>query len=615
MDSYVTNKIIIKSASIIGFVFIILSLIIIGLTPKASGYELSIYDAYPWYFWFFIIMTVFLGQIIILKDAFSVQSDKHKRLWILGFVVIIFPILILLLLPFFRGYPLYNRFDTLEHIGYIRNIIDVGRINQENVYPNLHILTAFLTNISNCNVDDIVNFIPLFFFFIFPVSLYIFYRIIFDNQRQILLALVLVSSVLLFGSLGIYLAPYLQSFFLLPLILFLYFKIQSQKNILIFVALIFILVISFTIYHPLNSLLSILCFFIFWVVLNFYEKINRKNKSEKSRKINNQRVTYIVLFSIVIYIAWYFSFSIMIINFNKIFLSILTSGTASFFNTQIDTLSNYDVNIQDLIKTAIYTYGTYLIISLMSFFSIIYILIHRFRTKGKKPISILHSYSILCFLFFGALSAGAFFGDFIVGWGRFMHWGIFFSFILISLVFSVLLTHSTFVDTSIKKSRKFFTSIIICIILISLVFLSVSTFFYSPNQLTPNLQVTNMEWVGTKWFFNHRNEQISIDQLGIPLITFSDAIYGIGKNTYNVPNSGTIPLDHFGYNNHSTLAEIYKDNKYLIITQLGRISYPGLYPDYKDYWRFNQNDFNRLSNDSTVIKMYSNGDFGAFLTR
>jgi hypothetical protein len=123
-----------------------------------------------------------------------------------------------------------------------------------------------------------------------------------------------------------------------------------------------------------------------------------------------------------------------------------------------------------------------------------------------------------------------------------------------------------------------------------------------------------MEWIGTKWFFDHRNEQISIEQLGIPLLTFSDAVYGIGKKTSNVPKSDAIPLDHFGYTTNSTLAEVYKDDTYLIITQLGRLYYPGLYPDYKAYWRFNQNDFDRLIVDSTVMKIYNNGELDVWKT-
>lgn len=609
----ITHERTIKILSIIALFFLILPLAIIATTPPARGYEISIYDAYPWYFWFFIILTILLGQIIIFKDAFSVQSDTHKRLWILGLVVIILPIIILLLLPYFRGYPIYNRYDTLYHIGYIRNIMDFGRINQENIYPNLHILIAFITNVCNCNIEDIVNFFPLFFFFIFPISLYIFYRTIFDNQRQILLALIFISSFLLFGSFSIYLAQYLQSFFLLPLILFLFFKIERRQNILFFFVLLFILIFSITIFHPLNSLLLILCFFIFLAVLYFYEKINRKNKSEKSNKINKQRIMYIILFSIVIYIAWYFSYSWIIKDFYKIFLSILVGGTTSFFKTQLDILGSHNVNILDLIKMAIYIYGKYLIIGFLSFISIIYIFIHRFRNKEKKLISILYSFSVLCFLLFGVLAAGAFFTNFIVNWDRFMHWAVFFSFILISLVFSVLLSNSKFVHISIKKSRIVFKSIIMFIILIFLVFLSVFTFFLSPNVLHENIQVTYTEWVGSKWFFDYRNEQFLIDQLGIPLITFSNAISGIQKNIYNIPDIDSVPVNHFGFTTNSTLNEIYKDNKYLIITQLGKIYYPSLYLNYREYWRFTENDFSMLLNDSSVTKVYSNSGFDVLL--
>ena len=42
-----------KIISIICFAFILIALFVIAKSPPASGYEISIYDAYPWYFWFF----------------------------------------------------------------------------------------------------------------------------------------------------------------------------------------------------------------------------------------------------------------------------------------------------------------------------------------------------------------------------------------------------------------------------------------------------------------------------------------------------------------------------------------------------------------------------------
>lgn len=611
--SYKKNN---KIIAIFSYLFFIPVLFIIATTPAASGYEISIYDAYPLFFWLILLVTIFLGQIIIFKDACSVQTDKPKRLWIVGFSIIIFSVTILLLLPFFRGYSTFGRGDHLFHLGVVKNIIDSGHIEQQNFYPNLHILTTSLVLICKCGVIDMANFLPRVFFFIFPVSLYIFYKSIFKNRKEIVFALLLCSSFLFFGSAGNYLAQYNLLFFLLPLILFLFFSIMMKQIIFGFSLLFIIFISSFIVYHPLSSLLLIFVFLILGLILYYDKKFSLKNIDVISNKFCLKKVRDLILISVVIFIAWYFTFSSILLFYKELFFSIFYEVGTSPFSTQLSQVGQYTIMIFDMIKIGFYTYGNYLIIILLSFFSILYMLIRKYRNKQNKKITTLYLFSVLCFLFFGILSAGAFFSDFIVGWGRFIQWSIFFSFILISLVFSgILLPNKTFVHTYIKKSSKLIASLIICIILISIVFLSIFTFFYAPNRLAPNQQVTNMELTGTRWFFDYRNDQYEIETLGYTLARFSQFIYGSRNNIDNARynNYITIP-DHFSYNSSETLGTFYNDNRYLIITRFGKNFYPEIYPNYSQYWRFKQNDFDKLSNDYTLMKMYSNGDFDLFLT-
>lgn len=151
----------------------------------------------------------------------------------------------------------------------------------------------------------------------------------------------------------------------------------------------------------------------------------------------------------------------------------------------------------------------------------------------------------------------------------------------------------------------------------SLTFLSIFTFYYSTVNGDVNLQVTNMDWEGTEWIFDHKNKQIMTDELGISQWRFYSAIYGIKE--YNLIKSvGQViksPPDHFSYNNKTSLGAYYNESRYLIITSLGRIFYPEAYPDYKKYWRFSPKDFDKLESDDTVMKIYTNGDFDAFFIK
>jgi len=116
MMNIIKSDIFEKILAIIAFLFNILSLIIIVKTPPASIYEISIYNAYPWYFWFFILTGIFLGQLIIFVNVYYRSSEKNHKGWQLGLLAILIPIFILLFLPIIRGYVTFDKSDQFTHI-------------------------------------------------------------------------------------------------------------------------------------------------------------------------------------------------------------------------------------------------------------------------------------------------------------------------------------------------------------------------------------------------------------------------------------------------------------------------------------------------------------------
>jgi len=148
----------IKVTAIIAFTFIVLILMIIVKTPPASGYEISIYNVYPWYLWVFVITSIFLGQMILLSGATA--SKKNDNYWVIGFLGILITNTILLFMPFIRGYTMYGRGDVLTHIGYIKDILNTASIGTNNYYPIEHILTAIMSYTTNISVGHAVNIIP-----------------------------------------------------------------------------------------------------------------------------------------------------------------------------------------------------------------------------------------------------------------------------------------------------------------------------------------------------------------------------------------------------------------------------------------------------------------------
>jgi len=615
--SFIKSDIYEKVLAIIAFSFIILLLIIIIKTPPAFNYEISMYGAYPWYFWFLMLATVFIGQLIIFKVIFYKSSEKQYKGLLLGVIAILIPIIILLVLPIIRGYPTYGRGDHLSHIGEIKDIIQFGNIGQDNFYPNSHILTASSILVTGSGVITIVNFITRFFFILSPISIYLFFKIIFRKKNEMELALIFATSFLFFGTLCNYFAPFYQSFLLMLIILYLYFKRGSLKDNISFSILFIIIFISINFYHPLNSLLLIFILLFLAIVLYLSPKIKRVNLIEVPEKPLKEKSFNIVLFSTLVFFTWYFSFSSIVGSFYHVFSSIFYGTGGSFFESQVTAVVSYSPKLFDTLKMIVYNYGLLLIIDSLSLFSLIYVFIMRQRNKQSYKLRFCFVFSGIFFLVFSVLLAGSIFTDFIVGWNRFMLWLTIFSIILITSAFYSLLSDSKKRNTVNKPFKKLVTTTTVYVILISLTFLSIFTFYNSPLTGDQNLQVSNTEWEGAEWIINYNDKQILIEDLGIFQGRFYSAILGIKEYNLIKPVGGIFksPPDHFNYNNKTSLGEYYNGSRYMILTHLIKIIYPEVYPEYKRLWRFTPDDFNQLQNDNAVSRLYDNGGFEAYLVK
>jgi hypothetical protein len=609
--------IVLKTIMIIAFLCIILALIIIIITPPAAGYEISIYNAFPWYLWLLIIVSIFLGQMIVFIDIFYNSPEENNRMWFIGIIAIMIPVIILLFLTYIRGYPIYGRGDHLTHIGWIKGIIDTGTIQKSNFYPDMHILAASLTEICGCNVYDTANFMPRFFFFLSPISLYLFLKIIFNKKNEIKLAIVLFSSVLFFAAFATYFAQYYQSFLFTPLILYLYFKRGISKNVFAFSILFIILIVSYNFYHPINSLLLTFVFLIILFILYLLPRMMSEDYKINFVKtlIKDKSLNALLIISLLFFL-WYFSFSYIIGSFYQVFSSIFYNTDVSFIQSQVSIVNTYKPQMIDLLRLLILNYGVFLIITLISFVYLLYFLLYtiikRYRDKQRFKFTFNFLFFGLAFLLFSFISAAGILANLIVGWQRFAGWAYFFSIAFISPAIYIIIMNNKIRIGFFKFYTKTFKIVILSIILISLVVISTISLYRSPINGDTNLQVTAMELKGMEWILHHRNNKIFMDQLGIDQQRYSDAIYTYNLSLSEIIRKNVVVPDHFTYNNKTSLGLYYKENRYLMIAKLGKIFYPEMYPNYKNHWRFNPEDFDKLQSDNAEIKIYVNGDFEAY---
>ncbi len=353
--------------SFLSFMFIILFLLITLRVPSSNGYEFSIYDRYPWYFWVLIFLSYVTGYMAIIKESIHINHNTNKY-WIFGFIAILLVDLYLLFLPtLVRGYVVYGRGDVLSHIGYVKDILSYNFLMTYNIYPIEHVSVAILCLISNLRVESIVRIYPQILSFLNILFLIALIKLIFGNKREFLLAFVC-ASILFYGNSYFFFAPTWQAFYILPLIIFIFYKlITSKKLILEFIIISLLVSFIYDLYHPINTIFLII---IICSLICIYCWLHLANLRFSTDILKH----FILINSITIW-TWYISFPRIDQSLKEMFFGIRTST----FQQYATLISYSNPRIQDLITVIIYRYGCYISVSLLTSILLVYM-----YTKNKK---------------------------------------------------------------------------------------------------------------------------------------------------------------------------------------------------------------------------------------
>ena len=607
----------IKILSIFAFSLLVLSLLIIIVTPTAKNYEINIYNVYPWYFWMFMVLSTFAGTLILLQSYISKLKNNY---WILGFAAILMSNFILLTLPTIRNYIVFGRGDILTHIGWMKNIVLSGSFGTD-MYPNIHVLGTVIHYFSGITLDNISTLVFPVFSIFYILSFYLLYSEILKDKSKVVLAMVF-TSIMVFGTSHTSFAPFNLSFFTIPIFIYLYIK-EKSSNELNFRILLLIAVPFLLLFHPLTSLMLLVSLIIIEFSGFIYSKIN------KSITDSSGRFSYLLIGIFMAGLIIWKSYLYQIQNGLDTFYSFLVSGATPNLSSAL--LLAHKANITDIISSIGFIYGNWMIIILAGLITI-YLLMKRnifsinLRKLLKNPRSLLsyrifeifsslenyEIYSILGFLFFVIISIFVYIKLPLFGFTRILEFTIFFANFLIFTLFYLILKSKR----RILNFNKYAKILLISLILFPIIFFSTLNLYLSPLTITPNEQVTTSEINGMETFFSNKNNETRILELGLSQYRFLAYVNGEkadehGQDIYiaNISNSSkTAPIDHFGFNNNTSMGQFYNASVYLVINTLGEESYPVLYPGYANVWRFTPADFILLNDSDQIMLIYNNGN-------
>lgn len=585
-----------KKLSIISSISILMALIIVILIPEAKGYEISIYAAYPFYFWVLLSIPI---SISFLKVIMEDKSDYFTFI-ILGSAL--FSLFILFGLPFFRGYSFYGAGDTLTHLGMIKDIIISGHIGSHNPYPIIHLLIVNLSIISNIKYETLTLFLPIIFNILFIISIFLFSKSLgFSKKESLFMMLFSILPVLGTGLTTEDIAPSLQVFLFIPLALFIFFKSRKSEKMMEFSILLIFSLFLIAFYHP-EPLIYLSVFFVsLYFISRFGKKINKQVNIPDFYK----RIPSPLIFLLVASLAWFsttYFFGKTTMQIYNIFVLNLQSAAPPVATL----MGGFHISTFDVALTILKQYGIMLI---YLFIGICFVVYTVFRIILKKNIS--SQNLLLTSIFSGFAITGLFFlmkGTSIgIQVLRPIKYSLLIAIMILGMYFA------TYIKNCDIKSKLNVLIIVAFVFILPL--LAITSTYPTTSMQLYNYQPAESNIQGMEFFLTNRNKTILTSEI-LPFsyqTRYADYILGYEASKSNLFGNKNVP-SHFGYNTTSDLGSYYKEKQYLIMYPPSLIYYPQIYPNYQNLWKFNATDFTNLEyKDITVNEYYNNGDFKLFI--
>ena len=602
-----------KILTIIAFFCIVLVLCIIAITPPAAGYELSIYDAYPPYFWAFLIGSIACGITILVFHAFA---EEHSHWWLTGLVAVIFYSFILFSLRTFHGYRFANPADLNDHLAWMNEIANTGHIGETNFYPVLHLLAENLRQICGLSEELVGDLLSSLFVILFILGVYILVYTATHSQMRALLATAF-ASVPVLGSL-LYFHPSGDSILMIPLLLYFYHHrekstVQTGSTITLLVVAIFI-----TFFHPVTSLFLMAIFLTFGLASALYRIVQvykGSNSFEIVKLWKNNLGTTLIIF--ITFSMWYFSYSSILGGFKKTYNWLLYEIGTSTFQGHVDLLAKSDLTFYQTMELFVNRYGATILYLLISTILVILLFKQSISKSMPKPDAINFTYGVQ-FLVALLVSGGLLFGQSAeANIVRILRLPVIIATILNGIAIILLISNRRHGKGKPLLARKAVIGFIILILVFSSV-ISTLNFYNSPRIGMANFQVTVMELTGTEWLLSYQPKDIITVCTYVYVPSYQKRFIPraeMAEKGIRVRRHDDIP-PHFGYDQYDTIAEafIFKD-RFVVVGKLDRV-YPLIFQENvraNVIYTYTEDDFVKLNTDSTAAKLYANGEFWVWL--
>lgn len=587
-----------KILSILGFLMIIISLILAHNSP-AKGYEVSIYTATPTAVWVLLILSICIGTIIIIGQAFGKEEGNG---WVPGFLLLITSIFVILIMAPLRGYFAYDNGDPLVHIGMINNIIRDGHVEGGNFYPLLHIMVAAISQIFGLFAVWSLSYLNPLISLMYIASVFLIARLILPKNGQAFIALV-AGSILFYGLLHISLYPNSMALLLIPLIFYFYFRGIQAQTVSDRILLILLLILYPFLYAPVSFVITISLIAAELMRIIIRRRFESSTPyPERTASMNPALISFIMLF------LWSSSFVVFDMSIANAWSWLRGEAINVPFIDSAQGLI-FPLGFQEVILMALKIYGDNMAVGLLSVIAALLIIRRAWRKEADMAQPLL---AVGLSLVSGILAIVLFFTILSISVGR-----------LLSLNYAMwimpVLVGFILYELFGKRLKIRVVGVTAILVIISIV--GIFGLYRTPfvNQPSPHLTYSDM--AGNDWVVARAKPMYTVTSMGFYFDATADLLSYEPRTiegklvflNYRADDPDTGIPEHFGYSENDNLGSSIVE-RFVIITKGFRdVSIMLNQPDNTMYStttlgdpRFNERDFNQLELDSTVARLYSN---------
>lgn len=610
-----------KLLLISSFLSIVVAMLLAWNTPT-TGYEISIYRSTPILFWILYGYSVCVSVILLIQNIS--KPLESTLLTKLVFLLIFTNGIVLTALHTIRGYFLFDVMgDVGTHIGILNKLVSSGIIDSQ--YPSMYIETATSHLLTKLNINYLIQVNSIIFYVILVFGVYLLAREVCTSKSEVYLVTLLVSfypfgsaSYMASSSLAMY-VPYLQSLFLIPLFMYLVFKlVNEEKNTRIILICASLFSFSILFYHLLISVflaIFLLCVLIQQIILSV--KKNTGNISIKP-------LLSLLSISVLSFALW------------TLITSLIKTPVLSFYNLLFtNTADSIRLQKTEVLASSLFS-GNYtpfeivdILIKQLGIVAILFIVVlliipFVYRNyKERDSYKNLASLSLFAILMSGFVILPFLTSSVSYEMGRPMFLIILVGVIYAGIYFSHLRIRIFKEHTNHSKVKQLFT--ILGILLgITLICLSIISVYASYDTYQSSTQTTYGLVEGMDHYLTYNNPDLNVVTVGFfSPSRFVQALYSssyirhdANDNTYESFESFDLAPYHFNYSISSNLGFGYQNPTYLAVLKSSIDMYNQRQLDNTSllvYWT--NDDLSRLGGDNMVNKIYVNPEIKYYIIK